>query len=605
MSDRKSPEEQSENQNFERLQRVRNLWYLNPTDIAASGLSFFSDWWSSRNWRKIAIMIPPFILLFCLGSLVLAGKLMQKTTLMGWYQNQSIKIVDEIVEGRKASIEPTAEQIAKADLMLSRILQLGDGNLPSRFYVAQQNIAIGRVDVARGIISQIAPDNRPGLAEAHEWMAKDIISRASRGEQVSEEVLRHHLQNSLERFDLNFEPALYEFYASILEREKRTNEASRLLAKAGEINPVYQLKLVDYLIQKKLINQAKGHADLLVSKVENAIANPKSKPEDIARDIVLAARAYSMTDRIDESLAFLEKHPPNELNMADWRRLYSENFRMKFRKSLVRSDDRMQVNLNFLGAAIKSDPTNVAVQSEIQVLNEIGIASTPEQRKALINLIAQQGSSLVPKIILANATLIEGKIDEAITYYELILAEVPEFTIVLNNLAAILSKKTPPEIDKARELIDKAISITPNIAECRDTKGDIEAQAGNNDSAITEYLKALELAPARLTTREKLINLYASIGNEPEANKQKELLQKVKDELARIQAQREKAIEEEKIAEQKRAAEASAQQSAASPENNSNTAGDSNATGNPNEESKPNTQDNPTAGSQTSESKDK
>jgi tetratricopeptide (TPR) repeat protein len=461
------------------------------------------------------------------------------------------------------------------------------------------------VDVARGIISQIAPDNRPGLAEAHEWMAKDIISRASRGEQVSEEVLRHHLQNSLERFDLNFEPALYEFYASILEREKRTNEASRLLAKAGEINPVYQLKLVDYLIQKKLINQAKGHADLLVSKVENAKANPKSKPEDIARDIVLAARAYSMTDRIDESLAFLEKHPPNELNMADWRRLYSENFRMKFRKSLVRSDDRMQVNLNFLGAAIKSDPTNVAVQAEIQVLNEIGIAATPEQRKALINLIAQQGSSLVPKIVLANAALNEGKIDEAITYYELILAEVPEFTIVLNNLAAILSKKIPPKIEKARELIDKAISITPNIAECRDTKGDIEAQAGNNDSAITEYLKALELAPARLTTREKLINMYASLGNEAEANKQKELLQKVKDELARIQAQREKAIEEEKIAEQKRAVEASAQQSATSPENNSNTEGDSNASGNPNEESKPNTQDNPTAGSQTLESKDK
>lgn len=550
-------------------------------------------------------MIPPSILLFCLGSLVLAGKLMQKTTLMGWYQNQSIKIVDEIVEGRKASIEPTAEQIAKADLMLSRILQLGDGNLPSRFYVAQQNIAIGRVDVARGIISQIAPDNRPGLAEAHEWMAKDIISRAARGEQVSEEVLRHHLQNSLERFDLNFEPALYEFYASILEREKRTNDATKLLAKAGEINPVYQLKLVDYLIQKKLINQAKGHADLLVSKVENAVANPKSKPEDIARDTVLAARAYSMTDRIDESLAFLEKHPPNELNIADWRRLYSENFRMKFRKSLVRSDDRMQVNLNFLGAAIKSDPTNVAVQSEIQVLNEIGIASTPEQRKALINLIAQQGSSLVPKIVLANSALTEGKVDEAITYYELILAEVPEFTIVLNNLAAVLSKKTQPELDKARELIDKAIAITPNIVECRDTKGDIEAQAGNNDIAITEYLKALELAPARLTTREKLINLYGSIGNESEANKQKELLQKVKDELARIQAQREKAIAEEKAAEQKRAAEASFQQSTTTPESNANGEGNPNAAGNQSEESKPNIQDNSTAGSQTSESKDK
>ena len=522
-------------------------------------------------------MIPPFILLFCIGSLVLAGKLMQKTTLMGWYQNQSIQIVDEIVEGRKESVEPTADQIAKADLMLSRILQLGEGNLPSRFYVAQQNIAIGRVDVARGIIGQIAPDNRPGLADAHEWMAKDMISRASRGEQVSQDVLRHHLQNSLERFDLNFEPALYEIYASMMDRDKRFSDAARLLAKAGEISPVYQLKMVDYLVQKKLTNQAKGSADLLVSKVENSIANPKSKPEDIARDVILAARGYSMTDRIDESIKFLDKHQPNQLNMADWRRTYSENFRMKFRKSLVRSGGRMQVNLNFLNVAIRADPTNVAVQSELQLLNEVGIASTPDQRKSLVNLIAQQGSSLVPKIALAESSLVEGKIDEAITYYELILAEVPEFTIVLNNLSALLAKKSPPNIEKARELIDKAIMLTPNIAEFRDTKGDIEAQAGNNDSALAEYLKALELAPARLKTREKLIAFYESLGNETEASKQKEMLQKVKDELARIQAQREKAIEEEKAAEQNKAIQ----------------------------DGKPSTEESPNAGAPTSETTDK
>lgn len=594
MSDDKSPEEQSKNNNFERLQRVRNLWYLNPADMASGALAFFSEWWSSRDWRKIAIMIPPFILLFCLGSLVLAGKLMQKTTLMGWYQSQAVKIVDEIVEGRKESVEPTPEQIAKADLMLSRILQLGAGDLPSRFYVAQQNIAIGRVDVARGIISQIAPDNRPGLAEAHEWMAKDMISKASRGEQVSPDVLRHHLQNSLERFDLNFEPALYEIYASMLDRDKRFSEAARLLAKAGEINPVYQLKMVDYLVQKKLTNQAKGSADSLVSKVENSIADPKSKPEDIARDVILAARAYSMTDRIDESIKFLDKHRPNQFNVADWRRTLSENFRMKFRGSLARSNNQVQVNLNFLNEAIKIDPTNVAVQSELQLLNEIGLASTPDQRKALVNLIAQQGSSLVPKIALAESALVEGRVDEAIAYYELILAEVPEFTIVLNNLAALFAKKTSPDIEKARELIDKAIATAPNIAECRDTKGDIEAQAGNNDSAITEYLKALELAPARLTTREKLIKLYESLNNEAEASKQKEILQKVKDELARIQAQREKAIEEAKAAEQNKATtENSGEQNAA------------NTDGTPSVDGKPSLDANPNPASQTSETSDK
>lgn len=473
---------------------------------------------------------------------------MQKTTLMGWYQNQAAKVIEEIVATRNESKEPTTEQIAKADLMLSRILQLGEGNLPSRFYVAQQNIAIGRMDVARGLISQIAPDNRPGLAEAHEWMAKDLVSRATQGEQVSPDVLRHHLQNSLENFELNFEPALYEIYASMLDRDKRYNDAARVLSKAGDIDPIYHLKMVDYLVKKKLTNQAKGSADALIAKAEASIADPKSKPEDVAKNVILAAQAYSMTDRIDESIKFLEKYQPNEFNVADWRRTYSENFRMKFRKSLVRTNNQMQVNLNFLNVAIKADPTNIAVQSELQILNEIGIASTPEQRKSLVNLIAQQGSSLVPKIVLAESALVGGRMDEAITYYELVLAEVPEFTIVLNNMAALLAKKSPPDIEKARELIDKAISVAPDIAECRDTKGDIESQGGNSDVAISEYLKALELAPARVSTREKLIKSYQSIGNEAEASKQSQILQKVKDELARIQAQKEKALADEKAA---------------------------------------------------------
>lgn len=496
---------------------------------------------------------------------------------MGWYQSQAVKIIDEIVAARNESKEPTAEQMAKADLMLSRILQLGEGDLPSRFYVAQQNIAIGRMDVARGIVSQIAPDNRPGLAEAHEWMAKDIISRATRGEQVSPAILRHHLQNSLEKLELNFEPALYEIYASMLDSDKRFSEAARMLAKAGSIDPIYHLKMVDYLVKKKLTNQAKGSADELVAKSEASIADPKSKPEDVARDVILAAQAYSMTDRIDESIKFLEKHQPSDINVADWRRTYSENFRMKFRKSLVRSNNQMQVNLNFLNVAIKADPTNIAVQSELQILNEIGIASTPEQRKALVNLIAQQGSSLVPKIVLAESALVEGRFDEAITYYELVLAEVPEFTIGLNNMAALLAKKNPPNFEKARELIDKAIAMSPNIAEIRDTKGDIEVQTSNNDLAATEYLKALELAPARLTTREKLIKLYESIGNEPEATKQREILQKVKDELARIQAQKEKAIADEKAAEQNSVPQKSENQDAATETNNPSTEGNPNA----------------------------
>ncbi|XZE21899.1 hypothetical protein SH449x_001811 [Pirellulaceae bacterium SH449] len=555
MSNSDTPDIESRRQRLERVQSVRNLWYLNPIDLASASLSFLSDWWNTRDWKKLAIIIPPFLLLFGLGSMVLAGKLMQKTVLMGWYQNQSQKVVDEIVEVRNESKDPAPEQMAKADLLLSRILQLGAGNLPSRFFVAQQNIVIGRLDVARSIISQIAPENRPGLAEAHAWMARDLVARATKGESISMEVLRHHLQNSLERFDLNFEPALYEVYASMLDKENRYNEAAKLLVKAGEINPNLQLRVIDYQKQKGFNNQAKGSADAIIAKAEAMIKNTKNDPADIAREVVLAARAYTMTDRFDESINFLTAHPPTDLNMADWRRTFSENFRAKFRKSLAREGTQVQVNLSFLSNAIKADPTNLSIAGEINLLSEIGLAATPEQRKVLIDLMAQQGNSLAPKMVLAQAALKEDRLDEAVRYYELVLAEAPDCIVVLNNLAAIYSKKPQPNLDKALELIEKAIALNPSVAEFRDTKADIELLAGKNDSAESEYLKALELAPALLTTREKLIKFYVSTGNQTEADRQQEIYNKVKEELERLQTLREKEFADRKAAEEAKEAE--------------------------------------------------
>lgn len=516
--------------------------------MASKVLLFLSEWWNTRDWRKLAIIIPSFILLFGLGFMVLAGKLMQNTTLMGWYQKQANQIVAEISNLREESKEPTAEQMEKADLLLRRILQLGAGNLPSRFFVAQQNIVIGRLDVARSIISQIAPENRPGLAEAHAWMARDLIARATKGESISMEVLRHHLQNSLERFDLNFEPALYEVYASMLDKENRYNEAVKLLVKAGEVNPNLQLRVIDYQKQKGFNNQAKGSADTIIARAETLIKNPRSAPDEVAREVVIAARAFTMTDRFDESINFLTAHPPTELNLSDWRRTLSENFRAKFRKSLAREGTQVQVNLSFLSNAIKADPTNLSIQGEINLLSELGLAATPEQRKVLIEVMAQQGNSLAPKMILAQAALKEDRLDEAARYYELVLAEVPDCIVVLNNLAAIYSKKSEPNLDKALQLIEKAIALNPNVAEFRDTKADIELLAGKDSSAEAEYLKALELAPTLLTTRDKLIKFYVSTGNQTQADRQQEIYNKVKEELERLQTLREKELANRKSA---------------------------------------------------------
>jgi tetratricopeptide (TPR) repeat protein len=511
---------------IERIQRARNLWYLNPTDFIAKFWEFLSLWWESRNWKSISVIVPPLILLFGLSGLVLIGKLRSKDSLQAWYQDQAVALVNQLVKSRKEGSEPHAQDVAKVELLLKRVLQLGNENIESRFFVAQQNLALGRLDVARRMIERISPGDRPGLPLGHVWMAKDLLTRASKGEPVSADVLKHHLQHSLEKLGQNVDAELYMIYASMLDRDNKTSDAARYLTKAGEVEPSLQLKVIEYFLQRNLPNQAKGSADNLIDKLSEALKQKDRNEQDKARDVVLVARAYTLTGRIEESIAILNNHSPNQYNRAEWRRCMSDNYRTSFRKSIVKSDQSVQVNLNYLNAAIAADPTNLSVQTDLALLHELGIASTPERRQSLVTLIAQEGNSIVPKLMLAQSAFFNEDLQGAISYYELILAELPELTLALNNVAALYSRITPANLERATELIDKALQISPRVSDFHDTKGDIDVKAGRSSEAVKNYLLALELDPERRDTRQKLIQQYLSTGNEEEAAKQKELVER-------------------------------------------------------------------------------
>ncbi len=51
---------------------------------------------------------------------------------------------------------------------------------------------------------------------------------------------------------------------------------------------------------------------------------------------------------------------------------------MKFRASLAQSRGQIQVNMDLLNLAISVDPTNLAIQSDLSMLGNMGLLSDPK-----------------------------------------------------------------------------------------------------------------------------------------------------------------------------------------------------------------------------------
>jgi len=528
---------------IERTQRVRNLWYLNPVELAGELWDFFSLWRKTRNWRAISFIIPPLLLLFTLGGFILAGKLKSRESLREWYKKQAFEAVGLGPDGLPKENAPlqvesrTPEEESKIDLLFKRILQLGNEDQDARYFVAWNNARMGKTSAARATMETLAPKDRAGLDLAHAWLAEDLFRRSQTGESVSIEELEHHLSNAIASDRQKYSPLMYALYAKILEQKNQIDAAARILAKGSEKDPLLALEPVLVYTRHSMQVQAKFAADLVISRLKKSLAESNLPDEESVKAVLTIARAFQLTNRPDESIPFLQNELRKNQSEPQLRRCLSDAFRLKFRMSLNNENGKGQVVIDFLNAAIVADPTNLDIQSELAILRELGISRGEANLRNLRTLIAQKGASHTARLLLAEAGLMNQEYANSLAHYEVVLSDLPNMVIALNNAAMICIKIDNPNLDRARGYISRALAVAPGSSELLDSQGDIEAAAKNFDKAKESYIEALTKSPERLTTREKLVSIYVDAGNEEEAQKQREMLKLVQERLRAIQQQ--------------------------------------------------------------------
>jgi DNA-binding winged helix-turn-helix (wHTH) protein/TolB-like protein/Tfp pilus assembly protein PilF len=115
----------------------------------------------------------------------------------------------------------------------------------------------------------------------------------------------------------------------------------------------------------------------------------------------------------------------------------------------------------------------------------------------------------------------EPSLRAAIAYFEQAIARDPQYALAYSSLAdsyavmGVFGMRAPHEVfPKARQAVEKALSIDPDLAAAHSALGHIKAQYEHDwDGAAREYTRAILLDPSLAITYHRIGRLYAMQGD--------------------------------------------------------------------------------------------
>jgi tetratricopeptide (TPR) repeat protein len=478
----------------------------------------FESWFKSRKWLRILGTALPLVLLGSLGVPVLRGISLDKRALTSRYAQMAAVEAEKLEkpqieeDNTQAPVVQTTEKstgMPLIEIAYRRLLTTEPFNQKARFYVAKVMERRGQLSQTRSLMQELAPLNSVGFAEAHAWLARDIIKRAQRTKSsLPERELMHHLKANAEA--PKSDPEILTLQATILERQGNTPQAIASLEKAVSISDEYALNLALLYQRNSKGDLQKGSAKRAQAYYEKELKKIDDQTAEEVREELVSQLGLSLAlqDDLDEAIRVLSAAIRKDLPCLTIRNTLSSVYVFRFQKQLDTVKRLEALNLADLESAMSLDPANPIVASLVSQLLAMQSQQNPPLRSMLERNITQGGSSAMLHLLLANEAILGSRFTDAIPHLEIALSHHPNNMTVLNNFALVLVSKSPPETKRALEMINKAIEVAGEVGELMDTKGQILVIAGQDIEAIRCFEKAIAQQPGRLKTRERLADLY-------------------------------------------------------------------------------------------------
>ena len=417
-------------------------------------------------------------------------------------------------------------------IYLRKLIELNPADQTYKYELARLLSAESVSEGAVALMSQIAPIDRPGLSDAHVWMAEYIWKNRRSTEPLSSRLRRAeaHLRLAVKADPMSIEANAG--LGDLLMLQSRVQEAVPFLERVfDQSSKELALSVTETLFRAYTQSNEIPKRDAMISEVEQRLRRLRAaKPEnqtylfDLEMVLLLQARFSDAAELLQQNVTDANRERVNRHLSLIYTRWASVIGRTSA------SLDEAQY-LEKLKQAMEHDPTNVEL---LVLLTKLGNAEIPvaAQARQLYDPVAQRDAA--PAAVLreyAGALIVQGKSDEAIQWLEEAHERNPRDPIAANNLAYLLLHRDPPESERALKLTDEALAqLGPQsdpsvLSSLFDTKAAALLRLGRPADAIPFLEAALRARPNKISILEALRDCYEATGQTMFADRYKQRLE--------------------------------------------------------------------------------
>jgi len=309
----------------------------------------------------------------------------------------------------------------------------------------------------------------------------------------------------------------------------RAEEALPHLEALAPMAPRFRLEAARLCVRTGRAVQGREHARALLETIRRS----PSRGSEEAELAELRIEALYLFGDLDQALSraseAMVKHPDH----ADLPRLRSRLLREKARQladvatrpeegsrsplaepliPLARDDDVRERQFALLLEAARMPGAGAGPYDELLGFALRNPTYREEFRKILIERLA---GGETPAFIHTLLGLLEweiGDVRRARTHWELASDRDPVDLRALNNLAWALASIEPKDLERALSLVDRVLSLRPDLDAALDTKGQILYSMGRKTEAVRYLESALEGLKGNPQLRKTLARLYEEMG---------------------------------------------------------------------------------------------
>lgn len=457
-------------------------------------------WFLTRRWDRAWGALPALVAALVVGIVV-----------FGQRSKPALARAEPYRRAFRAAVDK--RDLPTAELWLRKLTALRMADSATQYQYAELAIQAQQLDLAWQTMRALAPNGSVGYPKAHFWIASQML-RHQRGGWLDRDRLECQAHLIAAKLDPDIKGPAAERLGMI---HLMRGEFVAAVREFGEVpTPTIRSQVAGAVAAKYVGDEAtcarnwSGALSLCNAELAKAPLAPLS---DLR---LLAAIALVNLERPAEAIAMLREG----LRLTDG---HEPRLKQALGLALVgqlganpnRPRDRNVEQTKLVEELLDLAPDSPAVAVRLLQWSAEQGETGDKVRREMVDRAGTSGATS-PTVLSAAGTAAAqaGQLAEARQTLERALASDPQNPLVQNNLAWVLMKSDPPDLERALQLVNAALAKTPNHPQMLETRGQIQLRRREWQAAVQD----LEAAWPRLTgssresAREALAKALTELG---------------------------------------------------------------------------------------------